>query len=235
MAVSWDRLLLPDREGHPDAGAGLGPVGRDVVHQAHRQVLGRAGRRDPVADLGVAGFELRRRQRAQRLAVLLGEQVEDVAVQLLVHEEVAEPARGHDGHALARRPGLDRLPDGPPELVAALRSRLVRRVVRVEQHRHDGHHAIAHEPLVHEAPRVAEGAVARLHADVGDVEVEVVRERSRPGAGRGPRPRGMSGSRRRRRGPSRRAGAAAARSRPAAAGSRRTRPSRCRAPADCPG
>ncbi len=100
-----------------------------------------------------------------------------MAVQLLVHEEVAEPARGQDGHALADRPGLDGLPDGPAELVAALRCRLVRRVVRVEQHRHDGHHPVAHEPLVHEAPGVTEGTVARLHADVGHVEVEVSRER----------------------------------------------------------
>ena len=64
-------------------------------------MLERAGGRDPVSDLGVAGLELGGRQRGQRVPVLLGEKLEHVPVQLLVDGEVAESTRGHDPDALA--------------------------------------------------------------------------------------------------------------------------------------
>src|SRR5216683_1726771 len=58
-------------------------------------------RRDqPVADLGAAGLELRGGKRGDGVAVVLGEDREHVAIQLLVDEEVAEPARGDDAHPL---------------------------------------------------------------------------------------------------------------------------------------
>jgi hypothetical protein len=40
-----------------------------------------------------------------------------------------------------------------------------------------GRTLLAHEPLVHEAPRMSEGAVSGLHPRVGHVELELVRER----------------------------------------------------------
>src|SRR5262249_47914404 len=167
---------LPAREGHPPPRSGLRAVRRDVVDEAHGQLLRRARGGDPVADLRVPRFELGRGQGHEPIRILLGEQIENVTVQLLVHEEVAEPTRGEHGHAPIARPCLHRHADGPAELVAALRRRLVGRVVGVEEHGHDGPHPAPHDALVHEAPRVPEGAVPGLHAHVGYVELEVVGE-----------------------------------------------------------
>src|SRR4029450_9619026 len=92
------------------------------------------------------------------------------------HNEVAEAARAEDTHALRLRPGLDGPAQGAAELIAAPRRGLIGWVVGVQEYRHDRHDFVAHQSLMHEAPRVAEGRVPRLHPDVGDVAAMLARE-----------------------------------------------------------
>src|SRR5260370_29774540 len=87
----------------------------------HIEVLDGAADRDPHPDFRAAGIELFARQRLQGLAVFLPECVDDPAVELLVDDKMAEPARADPADARIARLALDRLADRPAELTAAPR------------------------------------------------------------------------------------------------------------------
>src|SRR6516165_2197480 len=100
-------------------------------------MLDRTADADPHADLGAAGIEFFARQRTQCFAVLAGQGVDDPAVELLVDDEMAEPARADDADARITGIALNRRADRLAELPAAPWCRLVRRVIGVEEHRYD--------------------------------------------------------------------------------------------------
>src|SRR5439155_3581800 len=121
-------LSRPEGEAEAGAGAGRGAVARLVERPFERQVLDRAGDADPVADLRAARIELLSWQPLDRGAVLAAEQVEEAAVERLVHDEMRQPARGDDADPGVARIGFDGGADRLPQPVAAPRCRLVRRV-----------------------------------------------------------------------------------------------------------
>src|SRR5215475_9590068 len=127
--------LAPDRECHSYSCASLRPIAWNVVHQFHVEMLDGTGRRDPVPDLGVAGIKAFERQRGHRGLVLLPEDLEHVAIERLVHDEMAQPTRRDDPNPLGRRPLLDRFSNRLPEPIAPAWSRLIRRVVGIEENR----------------------------------------------------------------------------------------------------
>src|SRR5487761_1267778 len=149
---SFDLLIASSRkhsEAEPGAGSGRGAVARHVMRPGHIEMLDSPADRDPHADLRAAGIELLARQCLQRLAVLALERVDDAAVEFFVDNEMAEPARADDADARLARPALDRRTDRPAELPAAPRGRLVRRVIGVEEYRHDRQILVFHQPLAH--------------------------------------------------------------------------------------
>ena len=78
--------------------------------------------RDPHADLGAAGIELFARQRLQRRSVLARQCVDDPAVELLVDDKVAQPARADDADAGVAGIAFDRFADRLAQFVAAPRA-----------------------------------------------------------------------------------------------------------------
>ena len=79
----------------------------------------------------------------------------NAAVELLVDDEMAEPARADDADPRVAGIALDRLADRLAELVAAPRRRLVRREVGVDEDRHDRQRRVLHEPLADKGEGVA--------------------------------------------------------------------------------
>src|SRR6516165_8388391 len=145
--TAW--VSRPIGEAEPGARAGGGAVAGDIMRPGHVEVLDGTADADPHADLGAAGIELFARQRLQRFAVLVRQGVDDPAVELFVDDKMAEPARADDADASVIRIALDRLADRLAELPAAPRRRLVRRVIGVEEDRHDRQIRILHQPLAH--------------------------------------------------------------------------------------
>src|SRR5262249_5684788 len=119
--------LRHGRKAQARAGTGRRAVARHIFEPVEIEVLGRAGERDPVEDLRPSGVELVARQVLQELRILVGERLEDSAVEFLVDQEVAQAARGQHADPQVARERVDRLADRPAELKAAPRARLVGR------------------------------------------------------------------------------------------------------------
>src|SRR5690242_14041319 len=132
-------LLRPECEAEPGAGAGRRAVAGLVKRPFEREMLDCAGEADPIADLGAAGVELVARQRLNGGGIVPLEHVDKAAVERLVHDKMRQPARPDDADPLVLGIALDGRADRLPELVAAPRRRLVRRVVGVDADRHDRH------------------------------------------------------------------------------------------------
>src|SRR5271170_3547343 len=164
---------LENGETEPGAGPGRGAVARNVMRPGQIEMLDGAADRDPHADLRAAGIQLFARQRPQGLAVLAGERVDDAAIQFLVDDKMAEPARADDADARVARIAFDRLADRPAEIIAAPWCRLVRRVVGVEEHRHDRQVLSFHQPLAHKGVGVAFAVPGHQPVRRGDVELAV--------------------------------------------------------------
>src|SRR5260370_25882704 len=125
--------LPPRREAHPGSGAGWGAVARDVFEPAEVDALGSARDRDPVEDFRASRLELASGQSLQEGAVLVGERLEDGAVEFLIHQEVAQAPRGQHAHLRVTGIRLDRPAHRLAELVAAAWARLVGRKISVEE------------------------------------------------------------------------------------------------------
>src|SRR6266536_908411 len=124
MTVNFLLLALsPSREAQPGARAGGGAVAGDVFEPVEVEMLDRASERHPVEDFRAAGVELVAGEIAQERGVLVGAGLEDRAVEVLVHQEMAQAAGGEN--ADARRAGeiFHRLANGLAKLVAAARPR----------------------------------------------------------------------------------------------------------------
>src|SRR5712671_4904800 len=117
VRVGGTWILSPRRKAHPGSGSGWSAVAWDVFEPVEADALGGARDRDPVEDFRRAGMELAAGQGLQEGAVLVGERLEDGAVELLIHQEVAQAPRGQ--HAYPRITGvrLDRLAHRLAELV----------------------------------------------------------------------------------------------------------------------
>ena len=98
--------------------------------------------RDPIQDLRAAGMKLVPGQALQERRILVGAGLEDGPVEILVHQEMAQPAGGQHADPPLARIALDRCPP-LPERKAALRPRLVGRKVRIEEDRHRRHRICA--------------------------------------------------------------------------------------------
>src|SRR6516162_10818612 len=169
--TAW--ISRPVGEAEPGAGASGSAVARNVMRPGHVEMLDRTTDADPHADLGAAGIELFARQRLQRFAVLAGQGVDDAAVEFLVDDEVTEPARTDDADAPVAGIALDRRADRLAELPATPRRRLVRRVIGVEEHRHDRQVGVLHQPLAHEGVSVAFAVPGRQPVRRADIELAV--------------------------------------------------------------
>src|SRR5690348_280015 len=165
-------LLRPEGKAEPGAGAGRRAIAGLVERPFEREMLNRAGEADPVADLGAAGVELVAWQRLDSGGIVPLEHVDKAAVERLVHDKMRQPARPDDADPLVLGIALDGRADRLPELVAAPRRRLVRRVVGVDADRHD-RHDILHNALVHKADRVPFAFALRSSARSSDVELAV--------------------------------------------------------------
>src|SRR5437763_15221338 len=88
--------LLPLREAHSAAGTRLRAVAGHVVHQLHLEAVVRysAGQNDPVADLGSPGHEADVRQLGQLALILALESADDVVVDVLFDDDVAQASGG---------------------------------------------------------------------------------------------------------------------------------------------
>ncbi len=162
----------PDRKAHATARARSRAVAGHVILPFRVQMLARPGDGDPVAHLRRAGIEPLGRDRAQCVRVLGAERVEQKAVELLVHGEMAQAARAQDADAARALEGAHGSGDGAAQIVAAPRARLVGREVRVERDGNDGNdRVLAHEALVHEAEGVS--LAVRLRELSGKAHVEV--------------------------------------------------------------
>src|SRR5260370_38439571 len=100
--------LPPRREAHPGSGAGWGAVARDVFEPAEVDALGDARDRDPVENFRASCLELASGQSLQEGAVLVGERLEDGAVEFLIHQEMAQASRRRHAHPHITRIRLDR-------------------------------------------------------------------------------------------------------------------------------
>src|SRR6266436_1288940 len=149
------RRSRPVGEAEPGAGARRGAVARDIMRPRHIEVLDGTADRDPHPDLRAARIELLARQRLQGLAVLSPECLDDPAVELLVDDKMAEPARADDADARIARIALDGFADRLAELPAAPRRRLVRWVIGVEEYRHDRQVGVFHQPFADKGKGVA--------------------------------------------------------------------------------
>ena len=148
--------LVPGRKGHRAAGPGHGTVARHIIDELHFQVFHRAGRSDPVPDFRRPEEELLHRKRKELLLVLMQQPVDRGAVNLLVDNDMAQSAGGDYRHSLVAAPILDGLPERLPELVAAARRGLVRRIKGIHHERNDGIAAMGHDLAVHGCKGVAE-------------------------------------------------------------------------------
>src|SRR5690348_10620209 len=81
------------REAQSRAGAGRRAIARHVFEPVEIEMLGGAGERHPVEDLGRAGVEFIAWQVAQEVRVLVCDRLEDGAVEVLVDQEVAQATR----------------------------------------------------------------------------------------------------------------------------------------------
>src|SRR6266404_4187471 len=120
--------------------AGAGPrrcaIAGRIARPLDIEMLRGARSTDPHADLRAARVELLARQGPQCLGVVAATGVDDRAVERLVHDEMAEPARADDADAGVVWIALDRRADRLTQPIAAPRGRLGRREIRVEQYRH---------------------------------------------------------------------------------------------------
>src|SRR5215469_9347268 len=89
----------PISKTEPGTGAGRSAVAGNVMRPGHVEMLNGTADADPHADLRATGIELFTRQRLQGVAVLPRQCIDDPAVELLVDDEVAEPARAGDADA----------------------------------------------------------------------------------------------------------------------------------------
>src|SRR5262249_2396826 len=140
----------PAGEAEACPGAGWRAIAGTIVQPAESEMLERAGDAYPVADFGVPRIELLARQGVQGGRILLAQRPDDLAAELLVDGEVAEPTGRYDADPQALRIAFDRLANRLAEPVAAPRRRLIRRVICVEHDRND-RHCVLHEAPVDEA------------------------------------------------------------------------------------
>src|SRR4029079_15777430 len=129
---------MPVRKAQPDACQRARAVAWHIRDPVELEILHRRGDRDPVADFGGTAEQLPRRQRLQGGMILPSQRLEHLAVQLLVHQKVAEPARRHDADAQIIRKVVDYLPNRRTEIEAARGAWLIGWVIGVEHDWHDG-------------------------------------------------------------------------------------------------
>src|SRR5690349_21550508 len=136
-------------EGKAEAGARAGgrAVARYIARPFDVEMLRGTGGADPHADLRAAGIELVPRQGLQRIGVLARAGVDDLAVELLVDDEMAEPAGADDADAGVTGVALYRLANGLAKLIAAPRRRLVRREIGGDEHRNHRQRLVLHQPF----------------------------------------------------------------------------------------
>src|SRR2546426_646898 len=84
-------------------GGYLGAVARDVFEPVEVDSLGDACDRDPVENFRASRLELALRQSLQEGAVLVGERLEDGAVEFLIHQEMAQASRRQHADPHIRR------------------------------------------------------------------------------------------------------------------------------------
>ena len=114
--------------------------------------------------------------------VAVAERLEEPPVEILVDAEMRHAARTDDRHAGGRVPVADRASDHRPEVEAAPRGGLVRRVERVGDHRQSRYRAVAHDPAQDEAEGVRRAhmtMVRMLQPLVRRGEVEPLLHRAR--------------------------------------------------------
>src|SRR5436190_16065671 len=102
LSLRFMALILsrPESETEAGAGAGRGAIARLVERPFERQMLDRAGDRDPVADLGAAGIQFLAREGLDAGGVLVAQPVDEAAVGRLVDDEMRLPARSDDADPL---------------------------------------------------------------------------------------------------------------------------------------
>src|SRR5712692_5966576 len=82
----------PSREAKADSGQRRRAIDRRVREPLEAQVGGRRRDHDPVADLRAAGLQPAWIERGEKAEVLAAQGVDDGAVELLVADEMAQPA-----------------------------------------------------------------------------------------------------------------------------------------------
>src|SRR6516165_11461497 len=98
----------PSRKAQAGAGAGGRAIARNIFEPAQVEMLDRARDRNPVEDFRAAGMKLVARQLLQERRILVGASLEDGAVEILVHQEMAQAAGGENSDALGAGKNLDR-------------------------------------------------------------------------------------------------------------------------------
>src|SRR5262245_60924198 len=133
--------LAPARETEPDPGPGGRAVRRRVRHPLEIEMRRGARQHNPVADLRAAGLQPPGIEACEEVEVLALEGVDHQVVERLVDHEVRQTSRGKQADSQLPGIALDQLLQRLAEAHAALRERRIRRVVRVEEDRHDRQHA----------------------------------------------------------------------------------------------
>src|SRR5215469_17912142 len=108
-------ILGPGREAQAGPGSGRRAIAGDVFEPAHIEVLERTRDRDPVQDLRAAGVQLVARQVLQERGILVGAGFEDGAVEILVHQKMAQAPGGEHADPLLAGKFLDRLAQSLPK------------------------------------------------------------------------------------------------------------------------
>src|SRR5215831_17287627 len=168
------KALAPAREAQTDAGPGGGPVRGGVRNPLEIEMRGGTRHDDPIADLRASRLQPARVQARKELEVLSLERVDHQVVERLVDHEMRQAARGDEPDSQVFRERLDQLLQRLAQAHAALRQRRVRRVVGVEEDRHDRQHlrAVALQvPAVDEGIRMALALCLPQARDRGDVEL----------------------------------------------------------------
>src|SRR5215470_11095131 len=101
------RHSRPRREAQAGSGSGGRPVARDVLEPFEMQVLDGAGQCHPVEDFRAAGLQLVARKVLEEAGVLVGARLQDGAVELLVHQEMAQASGSRNTDARFARIGFD--------------------------------------------------------------------------------------------------------------------------------
>ena len=113
------------------------------------------------------------RQLEQHFRLLVLQAVDDHRIDLFVDDDVAEPARCYERHALVAVPRLDGFAHRLAESVAPFRRRLIRRIVGVHHHRHHRQPASGQDTPIEKAERVADPDLFAQLVAARDIELGI--------------------------------------------------------------